>query len=69
MKKAILLGALFVAGIVSAFPFRTSCGKVVQVSQTIANNMSMDQLANYLGDVNGEQCPGSGAVVVHIYYH
>ncbi len=35
MKKAILLGAFLVAGVVSAFPFRTSCGKVLQVSQTI----------------------------------
>lgn len=69
MKKTILLGTLFLTGVVSAFPFRTSCGKVVQVSQTIANHMSLDQLANYLGDVNGEQCPGSGDVVVHIYHH
>lgn len=70
MKKTLLVAGLLVAGVVSAFPFRTSCGKVVQVSQTIANNMSMDQLANYLGDVNGEQCPGSGPVVVlHVYYH
>ncbi|OCA74195.1 hypothetical protein [Chryseobacterium arthrosphaerae] len=69
MKKTILLGTFLIAGIVSAFPFRTSCGTVVQVSQTIANNMSLDQLANYLGDVNGETCPGSGPVIVKIYYH
>ncbi|SEW47469.1 hypothetical protein SAMN05421841_3533 [Chryseobacterium wanjuense] len=69
MKKSLLLGALLVAGIVSAFPFRTSCGKVVQVSQTIADNMSLDQLSNFLADVNGENCPNAGAVVIHIYYH
>lgn len=69
MKKTILLGALLVAGVVSAFPLRTSCGKVVEVSQTIANNMTMNQLANYLGDVNSEVCPGAGGVVVHIYSH
>ncbi|WP_185290547.1 hypothetical protein [Chryseobacterium lactis] len=69
MKKTILLGALLVAGVVSAFPFRTSCGKVLQISQTIANNMSLDQLGDYLGDVNSQSCPGSGAVAIHIYYH
>ncbi|WNI34700.1 hypothetical protein [Chryseobacterium sp. SG20098] len=69
MKKTILLGALLIAGIVSAFPFRTSCGKVLQISQTIANNMTLDQLGDYLGDVNGQACPGSGPVAVHIYYH
>lgn len=69
MKKTILLGSLLLAGIVSAFPFTTSCGKVLQVSQTIANHMSLDQLANYLTDVNSEQCPGASNVVIHIYYH
>ncbi|MCQ4138849.1 hypothetical protein [Chryseobacterium sp. EO14] len=69
MKKAILLGAFLVAGVVSAFPFRASCGKVLQVSQTIADHMTLDQLADYLGDVNSEVCPNAGTVVIHIYYH
>ncbi|ROH98270.1 hypothetical protein EGI16_21575 [Chryseobacterium sp. G0240] len=69
MKKTILLSALLVAGVVSAFPFRTSCGKVLQVSQTIADNMTLDQLGNYLGDVNSQACPGTGPVAIKIYYH
>ena len=69
MKKTLLVGALLIAGVVSAFPFRTSCGKTLQVSQTIADHMTLDQLSDYLADVNGEVCPGAGAVVVHIYYH
>ncbi|MCJ7932182.1 MAG: hypothetical protein MUW56_00710 [Chryseobacterium sp.] len=69
MKKTILLGALLTAGVVCAFPFRTSCGIVLQISQTIADNMSLDQLGNYLGAVNTQTCPGSGAVAIHIYYH
>lgn len=32
MKKSLLLGAILIAGIVSAFPFRTSCGQVVMVN-------------------------------------
>ncbi len=31
--------------------------------------MTLDQLANYLGDVNSEVCPNAGTVVIHIYYH
>ncbi|GAA4159586.1 hypothetical protein GCM10022217_22520 [Chryseobacterium ginsenosidimutans] len=69
MKKTFLLGALLVAGVASAFQFRTSCGQVVQVSQTIADHMTLNQLADYLGDVNSENCPNAGAVVIHIYYH
>lgn len=69
MKKTLLVGALFVAGIVSAFPFRTSCGQVIQVSQTIADHMTLNQLSGYLADVNEENCPNAGAVIIHIYYH
>lgn len=71
MKKTILLSTLLVAGVVSAFPFRTSCGKVLQVSQTIANNMSQNQLSNYLTDLNGETCPqhSNSTVITVIYSH
>lgn len=69
MKKTFLVSALLAASVLSAFPFRTSCGKIVQVSQAVANNMSLDQLSNFLGDVNGENCPGSGPVIIKIYYH
>lgn len=71
MKKTILLGALLIVGVVSAFPFRTSCGKVLQVSQTIADHMTQNQLAGYLTDLNGETCPqhANSTVVTVIYSH
>lgn len=69
MEKTLLVAGLLVAGVVSAFPFRTSCGKVLQVSQTIANNMSDNQLSNYLTDLNGETCPQhAGSTVVTVIY-
>ncbi|CAI8811366.1 hypothetical protein [Chryseobacterium sp. IT-36CA2] len=71
MKKTLLVAGLFVASVVSAFPFRTSCGTVLQVSQTIANNMTQNQLSNYLTDLNGETCPqhANSTVVTVIYSH
>jgi len=69
MKKTIIVGALLLAGVVSAFPFRTSCGQVLQISQSIANHMTLSQLANYLTEVNSDTCPNTDDVVIHIYYH
>ncbi|MDH6253457.1 hypothetical protein M2347_003184 [Chryseobacterium sp. H1D6B] len=69
MKKTILLGALLAAGVISAFPFRTSCGKVVQVSQTIADHMTNTQLNGYLTDLNSENCPKhAGSTVITVIY-
>lgn len=71
MKKTLLLGAFLVAGIVSAFPFRTSCGKVLQISQSIADHMNNSQLAGYLTDVNSGACPqhAGSTVITTIYSH
>ncbi|PIF46634.1 hypothetical protein CLU96_3672 [Chryseobacterium sp. 52] len=71
MKKTILLSTLFVAGVVSAFPFRTSCGKILQVSQTIANHMTQNQLSSYLSDLNSEACPqhANSTLVTVTYTH
>ncbi len=46
MKKTLLLGAILLTGIVSAFPFRTSCGTVVNVTQT--EGYTMDGTNNKL---------------------
>lgn len=35
MKKVFIIGAIAIGTIASAFPFRTSCGKVVNVSEGI----------------------------------
>lgn len=35
MKKILIIGAVAFGTLVSAFPFRTSCGKVVNVSEGI----------------------------------
>ncbi|ANF51696.1 hypothetical protein A0O34_14800 [Chryseobacterium glaciei] len=71
MKKTLLLGAFLLAGIVSAFPFRTSCGKVLQVSNSYAQNMSQDGLTDYLTALNGVTCPqhAGSAIITVVYSH
>ncbi|MGH1517505.1 hypothetical protein [Chryseobacterium sp. JK1] len=54
MKKTLLVGALFIVGIVSAFPFRTSCGHVVNVTQT--EGYTMEQITTFLQFVNYNEC-------------
>lgn len=69
MKKTVLTLCLLGTIAVSAFPFRTSCGKILQVSQSIADNMSQNELSNYLTQMNGQTCPQhSGSTVITIIY-
>ncbi|MDR6516017.1 hypothetical protein [Chryseobacterium camelliae] len=71
MKKTFLVSALLAASVLSAFPFRTSCGSTLQVSQTIADHMTQNQLTDYLSVLNGEACPqhANSAIIIHVYYH
>ncbi|HCA09848.1 hypothetical protein [Chryseobacterium sp.] len=66
MKKTILLGTLFLTGVVSAFPFRTSCGKIYEVSGT--QGMSLNQVASELSDINLIACGERPSSIV-IYSH
>ncbi|MFS4427884.1 hypothetical protein [Chryseobacterium sp. S90] len=66
MKKTLLVGALFITSIVSAFPFRTSCGTVVNVTQT--EGYTMEQITNFLQFVNYNEC-GTKPKGITIYIH
>ncbi|EJL75381.1 hypothetical protein [Chryseobacterium populi] len=66
MKKTILLGAILLAGVVSAFPFRTSCGHVVNVTQT--QGYTMEQITNFLELVNYNEC-GTTPKGITLYIH
>lgn len=68
MKKLFLLGSLLLAGIVSAFPFTTSCGKVLQVSDAGIADMGYVQVVNTLKLMNGVAC-GTTNVSIVIYNH
>ncbi|SIS88010.1 hypothetical protein [Chryseobacterium gambrini] len=68
MKKTLLIGALFIAGIVSAFPFRTSCGTVIQVNDSGMGDMTYDQVIKTLKLMNGVVC-GTTNVSITIYQH
>ncbi|MGH1520020.1 hypothetical protein [Chryseobacterium sp. JK1] len=64
MKKTLLVGALFTAGVVSAFPFRTSCGKIVMVNGALG---SLAHIENICESINLAVC-GTFANVV-LYTH
>ncbi|SEW09384.1 hypothetical protein SAMN05421841_0995 [Chryseobacterium wanjuense] len=64
MKKTLLLGALFIAGVVSAFPFRTSCGTIVMVNGASG---SLSHIENICESINLAVC-GTYADVV-LYTH
>ncbi|UZT98689.1 hypothetical protein ODZ84_03690 [Chryseobacterium fluminis] len=68
MKKTILLGAILLAGVVSAFPFRTSCGVVLQVNEAGIDGMSYGQVVNTLKLMNGITC-GTTDVGIVVYNH
>ena len=71
MKTKIFITLLTIFTITSifAFPFRTSCGKVYEITGTA--NMTNSQLANFLFDVNFAACPQdkSKVVTLTIYEH
>lgn len=66
MKKTLLVGALFIAGVVSAFPFRTSCGTVVNVTDTEGSTTT--ELTNFLKYVNYAEC-GTVPKGITVYIH
>lgn len=67
MKKTFLFGAILLAGIMSAFPFRPSCRKTtVEIIGT--GGMTNQQLANYLAQVNYDLCNVWPAQMI-IYSH
>jgi len=68
MRKLFLLIAIGAAGFVSAFPFRTSCGKVVSVSDAGIKDMEYGQVLNTLKLINGDVC-GTTNVSITIYNH
>lgn len=67
MKKTLMFGMVFL-GISSAFafPFRTSCNKVVNVTDT--EGASLETLSNFLKIVNLQVC-GTVPKSIIIYTH
>lgn len=66
MKKTILLGTLLLAGIVSAFPFRTTCGMVFQINENYAKNATPQALDHTLKQLNYSAC---GTIPASIVYY
>ncbi len=71
MKKAFIIGAIAIGTLASAFPFRTSCGKVVQVSAGIVYaGDNTDTLQEALAQLNTMLCgtPTKASQII-IYSH
>lgn len=68
MKKILILGAVAIGTLVSAFPFRTSCGTVVQVNEAGIKDMEYGQVVNTLKLINGSVC-GTTNVSIVVYNH
>lgn len=68
MKKTLFVTALLAASVLSAFPFRTSCGKVLQVNEAGIEKMTYTQVVNTLKIMNGVAC-GTTNVGITIYNH
>lgn len=65
MKKAFIIGAVVIGTLASAFPFRTSCGKVYNITGT--SGMTISAIAEFCNDVNFIAC-GENATIT-VYYH
>jgi hypothetical protein len=64
MKKTLLIGALFVAGVVSAFPFRTSCGTIVNVNGATG---SLAHIENICESINLAVCGETAHVILYTH--
>ncbi|MBB4806069.1 hypothetical protein HNP38_001341 [Chryseobacterium defluvii] len=56
MKKLFIIGAVTIGTIVSAFPFRSSCGLVLQISDSFAANATSETLISTLKQLNFNAC-------------
>ncbi|PVV57492.1 hypothetical protein [Chryseobacterium sp. HMWF035] len=65
MKKILVMGAIAIGTLASAFPFRTSCGKVYNITGT--TGMSISAIAEFCNDVNFIACGENANIIV--YYH
>jgi len=69
MKKTLIFGMVFLGiSSVFAFPFRTSCGKVLQVNEAGIADMEYGQVINTLKLMNGAAC-GTTNVSIILYNH
>jgi len=64
MKKTLLVGALFITGVLSAFPFRTSCGQIVMVNGASG---SLAHIENICESINLAVCGEFANVVLYTH--
>lgn len=65
MKKLLIIGAIAIGTLASAFPFRTSCGMVFQINDNYAANSTPEALNNTLMGLNMNACGVRPAKIVY----
>lgn len=66
MKKLLVIGAVVIGSVVSAFPFRTTCNIVFQISEESVKHMTPEKLTHTLKQLNYSAC---GTVPDRIVYY
>lgn len=56
MKKLLVLGAVIIGSVVSAFPFRTTCNIVFQIDGPSVKHMTREQLTHTMKQLNYSAC-------------
>ncbi len=56
MKKLLIIGAVIIGSVVSAFPFRSSCNIVFQINDNWASNVTPSYLETALKELNANAC-------------
>ena len=65
MKKLLIIGAVTIGTVVSAFPFRTSCGIVFQIDNWSTSYMTDAQLQTALSGLNFNACGVHANVIIY----
>jgi len=65
MKKLFIIGAVAVGTIVSAFPFRSSCGMVFQINDWSVSHMTPAELKDTLSALNFNACGTHATIILY----
>lgn len=67
MKKLLFTCAVIIGTLVSAFPFRSSCGTVFQINDQWASNVTISYLETALKELNANACGVYPSKIIFYY--
>ncbi|GAA4158651.1 hypothetical protein GCM10022217_20200 [Chryseobacterium ginsenosidimutans] len=65
MKKLFVIGAIAIGSIVSAFPFRSSCGTVFQINDWTTSQLTQAELKDTLSALNFNACGVHANIIIY----